>query len=516
MAQGPYLLGIDMGTGGARAGVFDTDGNELASVATEWSTNFPRSGRAEQSPKEWWECIITSVRGAVAKSGVPADAIVGIGVDSTSATVVAVDRNNNVLRPALLWMDVRAAAESEELAATADQALQYSGFGPVSAEWGAPKSMWLRRNEPDVYEEAAVIADCTDWLVNKLTGEWTMSINHAACKYFYDSDNGGWPTSLYEKAGVADLLDKFPKTLLPLGEKVAGLSLAAANELGLKRGTPVAEGCIDAYAGAIGLGVVEPGKMALITGSSHVMIGQSRTRLHAKGLWGSFTDAIIPGEYTVEGGQSSTGSVVAWFKNNLAPKAWQRAQETGRDPYDVLNEEAEKIQIGADGLILLDHFQGNRAPYSDPRSRGVFWGLSLGHTEFHMYRSIIEGICFGTESIFATMRDNGYPPEQIVVSGGPAKSDFWMQMHADVSNVPMVFTRNTEGPILGSAMMGGIAAGLFDDLPSAARSMVHTVKEITPNATAHAEYQYFYQAYLDTYPAMKELMNNMVRHIDKN
>ncbi|MGD8214006.1 FGGY family carbohydrate kinase [Aestuariimicrobium sp. Y1814] len=269
MAEGPYLLGIDMGTGGARAGVFDTEGNELASVATEWSTDFPRSGRAEQSPKEWWECVIASVRGAVAQSGVAPDAIVGIGVDSTSATVVAVDKNNNVLRPALLWMDVRAASESDTLAATGDQALQYSGFGPVSAEWGAPKSMWLRNNEPEVFEEAAVIADCTDWLVNKLTGEWTMSINHAACKYFYDSDNGGWPTSLYESAGAAEILDKFPKTLLPLGAKVAGLSLAAANELGLKRGTPVAEGCIDAYAGAIGLGVVEPGKMALITGSSH-------------------------------------------------------------------------------------------------------------------------------------------------------------------------------------------------------------------------------------------------------
>lgn len=320
--------------------------------------------------------------------------------------------------------------------------------------------------------------------------------------------------SLYEKAGAADVLDKFPKTMLPLGAKVGGLSLAAANDLGLKRGTPVAEGCIDAYAGAIGLGVVEPGKMALITGSSHVMIGQSRTPLHAKGLWGSFTDAVIPGEYTVEGGQSSTGSVVAWFKNTLAKKAWEIARETGRDPYEVLNEEAARIDIGSEGLVLLDHFQGNRAPYSDARSRGVFWGLSLGHTEFHMYRAILEGICFGTESIFQTMRDNGYPPEQVVVSGGPAKSEFWMQMHADVSNLPMAFTRNTEGPILGSAMMGGVAAGIFADLPDAASAMVHTIKEIQPNPEAHEAYKYNYQAYLDTYPAMKQLMNEMVRHLD--
>ena len=257
MTDGPYLLGIDMGTGGARRRLDLTEMNCLRRHRME--TDFPRSGRAEQDPAEWWTCIVASVRAAVRRR-VAVDAIAGIGVDSTSATVVAVDKNNNVLRPALLWMDVRAAAEADELARTGDSALKYSGFGPVSAEWGAPKSMWIRKNEPEVFEEAVVIADCTDWLVNRLTGEWTMLVNHAACKYFYDGDEGGWPASLYEKAGVADILDKFPKTLLPLGTKVAGLSLSAANDLGLRRGTPVAEGCIDAYAGAIGLGVVEPGR----------------------------------------------------------------------------------------------------------------------------------------------------------------------------------------------------------------------------------------------------------------
>lgn len=515
MAQGPFLLGIDMGTGGARAGIFDTQGKLKGTCATEWDTRFPHPGYAEQDPEQWWQCVTQAVKGAVANAGIAADQIAGIGVDSTSATVVAVDRNNQVLRPALLWMDVRAAEEADALAATGDPALKYSGFGPVSAEWGAPKSIWLRDNEPEVYEEAKIIADCTDWLINRLTGEWTMSLNHAACKYFYDSSTGGWPVSLYEKAGAKDILDKFPKTLLPLGTKVGGLSLSAANDLGLKRGTPVAEGCIDAYAGAIGLGVVRPGKMALITGSSHCMIGQSPTPVHGKGLWGSFTDAVIKGEYTLEGGQISTGSVVAWFKNTFAKKANQVALERGCDPYDILNEEAAKLPIGSDGLILLDHFQGNRSPYSDARSRGMFWGLTLSHTEFHLYRAILEGICFGSESIFQAMRENGYPLEQIVVSGGPAKSDFWMQMHADVSNTPMIFTDVTEGPMMGSAMMGGVAAGIFADLPEAADQMVNVVKQIDPNPAAHEEYAYNYQAYLDTYPAMKDLMNSMVRHIAK-
>lgn len=510
MSEGPYLLGIDMGTGGARAGVFSTSG-ELKGVGTaEWETHYPRPGRAEQNPEDWWACVCTAVRNAVSESGVPADAIVGVSVDSTSATVVAVDANDQPLRPAMLWMDVRAIDQAEKLRSTGDPALKYSGHGPVSAEWGAPKLIWIRDNEPEVYKNAKVITDCTDWLIHKLTGEWTISTCHAAAKYFYDGDTGGWPTSLYEKAGAGEVLEKFPTRMLAPGELVAELSSAAAEDLGLQAGTPVAEGIIDAYAGAIGLGVVSPGKLALITGSSHVMIGQSPTPLHAPGLWGTFTDAIIKGEYTIEAGQASTGTIVNWFKNTLAMKA----NQDERGAYAALNEWAEAVPIGCEGLVMLDHFQGNRAPYSDPRSRGMFWGLSLAHTEGHLFRAILEGICYGTENIFRAMRENGYPPQEVVVSGGPTKSRLWMQMHADVSNVPLVFTDVTEGPILGSAMLAGVGAGLFSDLPAAADAMVKVVEVLEPDAEAHEAYQFNYQAYLDTYPAMKDLMGRMSAHQD--
>ncbi|WP_336249474.1 FGGY-family carbohydrate kinase [Stomatohabitans albus] len=508
MTGGPYLLGIDMGTGGARAGVFSTTGTLKGVGTSEWETTYPRPGRAEQNPDDWWQCVVTAVRQAMDTAQVHPDAIAGISVDSTSATVVTVDANDKPLRPAMLWMDVRAIEQAEQLRATGDPALKYSGHGPVSAEWGAPKLIWIRDNEPEVFEQAKVITDCTDWLIHELTGEWTISTCHAAAKYFYDSDTGGWPTSLYEKAGALEVLDKFPRRMLPPGALAGELTTRAAEDMGLRAGIPVAEGIIDAYAGAIGLGVVSPGKLALITGSSHVMIGQSQTPLHAPGLWGTFTDAIIPGEYTIEAGQASTGTIVNWFKNTLA----LQASKDDRGAYEALNAWAADIPIGCDGLVMLDHFQGNRAPYSDPRSRGMFWGLSLAHTEGHLYRAILEGICFGTENIFRTMRENGYPPEEVVVSGGPTKSRLWMQMHADVSNVPLVFTDVTEGPILGSAMLAGVGAGLFDHLPDAASAMVKVVEVLEPDPQAHEAYQFNYQAYLDTYPAMKTLMGRMSAH----
>jgi sugar (pentulose or hexulose) kinase len=198
--------------------------------------------------------------------------------------------------------------------------------------------------------------------------------------------------------------------------------------------------------------VSETGTMALITGSSHVMIGQSATPIHGHRFWGSYTDAIIPGQYTAEAGQVSTGSIVAWFKDNFAADVVAEGERRGVDPYVILTEKAQQVPIGSDGLVVLDYFQGNRTPHTDPYVRGQISGLSLGHGQGHVFRAIIEGICYGTEDIFRTMRVREFEPKLTVVSGGPAKSDLWMQMHADVSNVPISLTRVSEGPVLDAAM----------------------------------------------------------------
>jgi ribulose kinase len=283
--------------------------------------------------------------------------------------------------------------------------------------------------------------------------------------------------------------------------------------MGLKEGTPVAEGGVDAFVAALGLGVVEPGKLALITGSSHVMIGQAAEPHYGQGFFGSYTDAMVPGQYTVEGGQVSTGSIVAWFKNQFAKRANEEAEKRGEDPYVILNEMARDIPIGSDGLVVIDYFQGNRTPYTDPLARGMMWGLSLSHTEAHMFRAILEGICYGTEHIFRTMREHGFQPGEAVVAGGPTKSELWMQMHADVSNIPVSFTREGEGAVLGSAMLAAVGAGVYPDIQTAAENMVHTERTIEPNQEAHEAYQFYLDRYVETYPRMRELMHQTVRHV---
>ena len=446
------------------------------------------------------------------KGNIAPEEIAGISTDATTCTVVALDRHDRVIRPALLWMDVRASDQAQRVQQTGDPALKYNGYGPSSAEWMPSKTLWLKEREPQTYNDAAVICDYADWMTFRLTGEWTASINTASFRAYYDRDAGGWPESLYEALGIGDVLEKFPSKVLDMGTAVGGLHRAAAEELGLPEGIPVAQGGGDAFVGAMGLGVTEPGKLALITGSSHVIVGQSAEPHYGRGFFGSYTDGIVPGQYSVEGGQVSTGSIVAWFKNQFASDAMDEARERGLDPYDVLNEQARDIPIGSDGLVVVDYFQGNRTPYTDPLARGAIWGLSLGHTPAHLFRAILEGICYGTEHIFRTMRERGFQPGECVVAGGPTKSELWMQMHADVSGVPVSITRESEGPVLGSAMLAGVGAGIFPDIQSAAEEMVHTERTIEPDLRAHEEYKFYVDRYVETYPQMKDQMHKMAHH----
>jgi FGGY-family pentulose kinase len=513
MVEGPYLMGIDFGTGGVRVGLFDRHGAPAVFHAVELQIRHPRPGWAEQDPDEWWSALAQATRGALEESGVPAGEIAGISVDATASTVVATDADGRHLRPAIMWMDVRAADQARRVQETGDPALKYNGFGAVSAELGLPKALWLKENEPDTWKGAARVGECADWAIQRLTGEATASVNTVSGKYYYDRDEGGFPASLYEAVGVEDLLDKTPQRVLDLGVAVGELRKDAADELGLEAGTPVAEGGIDAHVGALGLGVVSPGMLALITGSSHVIIGQAADPIHDPGFWGAYTDAILPGQYTVEAGQASTGSVVAWFKNNFAGAAVAEADRRGVDPYVALNELAAEVPIGSEGLVVLDYFQGNRSPYTDPHARGLISGLSLRHGPGHLFRAILEGICYGTELIFRTLRRHDFELRSIVAAGGATRSDLWMQLHADVSGVPVSIPREPEGPVLGAAMLAAVGAGIHPDIETAAAEMVHVERTIQPDQGRHEDYAFFVDRYTELYPATKDVMHQVTRHV---
>ena len=492
--QKKYVIGVDGGTESIRAGVFDLSGNPLAFASVTYPTNFPIPGWAEQNPEDWWNALGGAVRRAVIDANVGKKEILGICLDTTCCSVVALDGAGNPLRPALIWMDMRSAPQTEQLLATADPALQVNsnGGGPVSAEWMIPKSLWIQQEEPEIFENAETVCEFQDYLNFHLTGKRVASINNVSVRWHYGPGWGGWARSMVESLGMSELLKKWPAIVLRLGEEIGGLTSNAAAHLDLPEGVPVLQGGADAFIGMIGLGVVNPGSLAFITGSSHLHLGLSPQALHGQGIWGTYADAVIPGLHVVEGGQTSTGSVVSWIRRTL-----------GSPSYEELNHEAAELEPGSEGVVIQEHFQGNRTPHTDPLSRGVISGLTLKHGRGHLFRAALEGIAFGTELILETMRNNGFAAETVVLAGGATRSDLWLQIHADVSNLPLTLTKVPDAPALGSAILAAVGSGAFSDIGTATQKMVQVDRVIEPNQETHARYQPFYQSYQNHYLAMK-------------
>ena len=493
-----YVLTADGGTESLRARIYDLSGTCMASHAEPYDTQFAAGSRAEQNPADWWANFVKASRKAIAAAGIDAGAIESIAYATTSCSVVALDENGDALRPALIWMDVRAHKEAEAVLATGDPALRLNGAGtgPVSAEWMLPKALWLHRNEPQTVDRAHRICEYQDFLTYKLTGRWAVSLNNVGLRWHYRNDAGGWPTSLVEALGLGALLDKWPPEVVAPGEVIGTVTHAAADALGLKPSVKVVQGGADALIGMIGLGVAQPGQLALITGSSHLQFGVTEAPLSAPGVWGAYADIVYPGRYIVEGGQTSTGSIINWL-----------GRLTGGHDFDDLNAKAAALEPGSDGLLVQDHFQGNRTPHTDALSRGAILGLTLAHEKHHLFRAIMEGIGFGTRAILDAFARAGYSSTEMTVGGGASASDLWMQIHADTAGLPIRIPASADAPSTGSAVLAAYGAGHFASIDEGIAAMVHPGRTVDPIPANVARYEEIYAKYLAVYPAAKQILS---------
>jgi FGGY-family pentulose kinase len=490
-----YYLTADGGTESLRARVYDLAGTCLGQKAVPYETRFSPGARAEQDPEDWWRAFVDATRGAIADAGVgPAD-IEAIAYATTCCTVVALDGEGRALRPALLWMDVRANAEADAVLATGDPALKINGAGqgPVSAEWMIPKALWLRRNEPATFDAAATICEYQDFLTLRLTGERVASLDNVGLRWHYDNRGEGWARGILKALDLEALEAKWPARIVAPGEVVGTLTAHAAAALGLPRSVKVVQGGADALIGMIGLGVARPGQLALITGSSHLQFGVTEAPIHAPGVWGAYPDIVYPGRYIVEGGQTSTGSIINWLRRFCG----------GKLDLAVLNEKAATLEPGCDGLIVQDHFQGNRTPYTDPLSRGAIVGLTLAHEPHHVFRAMVEGIGFGTRAILDAFRAGGYASTEMTVGGGATASPLWMQIHADTAGIPVRIPASPDAPSTGSAVLAAHGAGRFASIDEGIAAMVRPGTSVEPRPRETALYQEIYQRYRALYPALK-------------
>jgi FGGY-family pentulose kinase len=504
----PLFLGLDVGTQSVRAALFDLRGNCQAFATAALDTLHPQPSWAEQDPLHWWQAARNAVPEALARAGVKPETVAGIGLDCTACTVLPCRIDGTPLSRALLWMDQRSFREAEEISATDDPILRYVS-GVVSPEWMLPKALWLKRHQLEVYAAADRVIECTDWFMYRLTGQWTLSLNHVAVKWNYARPDGGWSTALLKQVGLEDLRDKWPATVVPLGKGELKLSAVAAKELGLRPGVPVAQGGVDAYLGMLGMGAVGSGDLAMIMGSSTCHLAMSKQGLFGSGMLGCYPDAVVEGLYTLEGGQTATGSIVNWYRQHFAGYEAAEAERTGRNVYEILDAKAAAVPPGCEGLVCLDYWQGNRCPLKDPRARGTLWGLTLSHGPGHIFRSIYEATAFGTRHILEDLSHHGFAVRRLFAGGGGAKSRLWLQIHADVLNQPIHLPRESEACALGSALVAAVHSGHYANLDEAAQEMVQIASVLEPCADNKRRYDYHYDKYVATYPALRPLMHEM-------
>lgn len=522
-AKRTLVIGVDGGTESVRACVFDAaDGSVVGSpCAVPYTTTHPAPGHAEQDPEEWWSGLGAAVRGAL--EGVEdVDAVAALCVDTTCCSVVVLDSDLRPLRPCLLWMDARAAAQAERVLETCrgDPALAVNsaGEGPLSAEWMLCKALWIKEHEPEIWERTAHVCEYQDLVNQRLTGaaEPCASSCNAAARWHWDGEAAlrepteddprpGRPESLYARAGIPELTRLLPRVVRAPGAEVGVLSPSAARHLGLPPGVLVAQGGPDAFVGMLGLGCVSPGDVCLITGSSHLhcAVVDPATARPSPSYWGPYRGAPLPGSSFVEGGQSSTGSVLRWAKTRLLGVS-------NDVPYSVLDAEAEAVPVGANGLVALETFQGARTPRTDPRARGALLGLSLSHGRAHVWRALCEAVCLGTRACLEDLTPDGGDrgTNRLLVAGGATRSPFWTRMHADATGRDVVITENADAPLLGCAILASVAAGVHDNVEEAANRMVRVKTVVKPDPDRQRAYDDLYRR---TYAKVAPSVSAVVR-----
>lgn len=509
-----HHIGVDVGTGSARAGVFSADGRLLASAKCDirlWQDGLV----AEQSSADIWAAVCAALREAVAEAGIDPASVAGLGFDATCSLVVLgaggrslpVGPHGDPGRDIIVWMDHRATPQARRINATRHPVLDYVG-GTISPEMETPKLLWLKENLPGTWASAWQFFDLADFLGWKATGDLARSACTVTCKWTYLAHENRWDPDYFRQVGLGDLADegfaRIGTRIVAPGQPLgAGLSAAAAAELGLAPGTPVGAGLIDAHAGGLGSVAVEGqgvpravGRMAYIFGTSACTMASSEAPVRIPGVWGPYFSAMVPGLWLSEGGQSAAGAAIdqTIALHPAAPAMRDAAAALGRSLPDHLATLAAERGLSeaarlAGRLTVVPDFNGNRAPFADPEARGVIAGLGPDQgpeSLIALYVATVLGVGYGLRQIIAASRAKGAAVDLLVLSGGAGRHPVVRQILADCTGVPVAVPHQPEPVLLGAAMLGAAAAGQYPDLAAAMQAMTGGAGIFTPAGGAIA------------------------------
>ncbi len=502
------LLGVDIGTTGAKAALFAADdGRTIASAFESYPLYHPAPGWAEQDPEDWWQATCTAIQACLAKAsaaGIRPEQVRGLGLSGQMHGLVLLDEQDRVLRPCIIWADQRSAAECDWITQTVGaQRLITLTSNPALTGFTAPKAMWVHFHEPEIFARAAHLLTPKDYIRYRLTGMLAMEITDAAGTLFLDVRQGTWSTELLASLGLN------PALLPPVRQSIdvcGEITSSAAALTGLPAGTPVAGGGADNACGAVGSGVVKPGLVLLSLGTSGVVLAHaSEPRVdHTGPVPRAHTfNHSVPGAWYLMAVTQSAGLSFRWTRDHLGLPEMALEHWGAGDAYELLAAQAVWAPPGCEGLLFLPYLQGERAPHLDPAARGGWIGLTARHDRRYLIRAVLEGVAYSLRDCFAIIREQGLPIEQVRITGGGARSPLWRQILADVLDIELATTQAQEGPSFGAALLAGVAAGVYSSVESACEATVHLGTRTPPNEASVHIYQQYYPVYQELYPALK-------------
>ncbi|MDR0705424.1 MAG: xylulokinase [Planctomycetaceae bacterium] len=496
------FLGIDIGTSGTKTLAIDATGKILASAIQEYPCYAPKPLWSEQNPDDWWNAAVKTVHNVLKKAHIKSADVKAIGLSGQMHGSVFLDKNDNVIRRAILWNDQRTIAECHEietLAGGRESLIQWVA-NPALTGFTAPKILWLRNNEPKNFDKLRKVLLPKDEIRRRLTGEYATEVSDASGMLLLNIADRNWSTQLLSALQLdIDLLGRVYES-----EDVTGqLTPNAAKQLGLTTDCLVVGGAGDCAAGAIGNGIVNEGILSTSIGTSGVMFVYSdEIKIDPLGRVHTFCHAVR-GKWHLMGVNLSSGGSLQWFRNALCPELAAEAKKKKADVYDLLTAEAEKTPPGSEGLYFLPYLSGERTPHADPFARGCFVGLTLVHGRGHLVRSIMEGVTYSMRDSFEIFQGLEIPVKQIRASGGGSKSPFWRQIQADVFGQRVVTINSEEGPAFGVALLAAVGAGAFKNIQEACKAVIKVVKEAKPNAKAKKIYDNTMPVYQNLYCSLK-------------
>lgn len=509
-----YLVGIDIGTSGTKTVIFDRYGNTVISSTSEYELLHPEIGWAEQRPDDWWQAACSTIKACIEKSSISPEDIKGIGLSGQMHGMVLLDKDNKVIRPALLWCDLRTSRECEEITNMLgrDRIFDITG-NPILPAFTAPKIKWIKNHEKDNFDKISKVLLPKDYIKFKLTGEYCSEFSDASGTSLLDIRNRKWSEEMLEAHGLN--ISRLPR--LKESYEIMGYVTKEASKLtGLLEGTPVAGGAGDQAAGAIGNGIVKPGMVSATVGTSGVVFAYTdKVTIDRLGRVQTFCHAI-PHTWHVMGVTNGAGLSFRWLRDNLCELEKLSAQKVDKDPYEFMTMEASKAEAGCMGLLYLPYIMGERTPHLNTKAKGVLFGLSAVHGKSHVIRAFMEGVSYSLKDCLSIINEMGISSNNIRLSGGGARSQLWKQILCDVFASKVATVNSTEGPALGAAILAAVGAGLYQSIEEACDTCIKEVSAKTPDEKNVEIYKDFYEVYKNLYSCVKDQYELTDRIIHKN